>query len=307
MIAPFRLVLTGGYVVKLKKLAMYTAASFALLGAQNAFACATSAWGQGLGAGQGVQGTPVAGEPYVTGTNPTAVPRYSGRCGLQSDALGDFVQDGSPQGTSGTEQNYRVAFSVFTGPTTGSPVIFEALDDAGSPVTQIRVTYNAAGNFTFTTPAGSGTVSGVTPGRWYQVAFRWSSVSGSNSLSNVQVKGAGSSTVLAMAPTTLGVTAGAVIDRARLGWISGTASGGNVITDRFESRRNTDPGFLCRGDANADTVISGPDVIQARNESLGGSASMALGQPDANEDGVISGPDVITIRNLSLTTGCAGA
>ncbi len=248
--------------------------------------CNTTAWGVNLAAGQAVSGSPTAGAPTA------GVSRYSGRCGLRSNAPADFVRDGSPN----DEPTYITRFYVRPNVTTGTAVLFQALEDGqGTPSIQVTQTGNQLGLSARGVAAATNLT--ISPGFWYSVELNWAA----GGAMTYAVRGAGVATNLTGSLS--GVAAGAQVDQANLGWISG-GSGGTVTTDAFESRRTQAIGRLCRGDANNDGGVSGPDVIQARTESLGG--ALALGQPDCNEDGGVSGPDVICIRNLSLGAGCAG-
>ena len=131
--------------MKMKTLALVAAAGFGLVGAPSVFACSIAAWNGGA------TGAPVAGRP--TDASPTS--RYSGQCGLRSNATAAFVTDTTPA----AEVTFRARFYVYTGLTAGSALVYQALNAASPAVQQIGVTYDAtAGNFTFATNSGSAAV-----------------------------------------------------------------------------------------------------------------------------------------------------
>ncbi len=249
-------------------------------GALMAQTCNTNAWGVDLSPGQGVAGAPLAGSPTQS------VSRYSGRCGLQSDAAGEFVRDGSPA----DEPTYIARFYVKPNVTTGTAVLFQALDDAfpAAPAIQISQTGTQLG---IAARGATSTNVTITANRWYAVEVNWTA--GGNMTYSVQGNGATS----ASTGTLTGVTAGTQVDQASLGWISG-GSGGDVTTDAFESRRTQPIGRLCRGDANGDTFLGAQDRVQIVNEILG--TALAAGQPDVTEDGFVGAADRVQIVNRIL-------
>ena len=263
--------------MKLKSLAAVVAATLSLA-ALDASACTTNAW-IADGGGTGVNGTPLAGEP----DDATSVARYSGRCGLLSDAAGDFVRDGSPN----NESTYRVRFYARA---SGDGVqVFRAQNTGGTNM--ITVTHNAAG-FSITTSGGTQTSAALTANRWYSVEINWAA----GAQTTVTIQGAGSATPLPTVtiPASL---AGDRIDRADLGWISGGS--GTVQVDGMESRRTTAIGRLCRGDANGSNTISAADRSTITGE-IGG--TLATGQPDCDENGTISAGDRSCVTGL-ITAG----
>jgi hypothetical protein len=290
--------------VKLKTLAVLTAAAFAAVGFESASACSFSAWGQGLSAGAGTVSTAgvattsgstatgnpttaslVGGEPDDASiVNGVAVARYSGRCASLAKASGNYTQDGLPAG----EKTYRARFYVYTGLTAGSALVFQALDGNATGNQKIGVTYNRDQNrFDIQANAGAATqVTGVDPNRWYSVEFNWNANTPSMTAT---VFGEGSATALATDVAVAGVAAADVIESARIGWISGTGTG-TINVDAFESRRSTAIGVLCRADSNNDRVINIFDVGTVTNERVNG--VLSTGQPDCNEDGAINVFDV---------------
>jgi hypothetical protein len=77
------------------------------------------------------------------------------------------------------------------------------------------------------------------------------------------------------------------------------AGGSSYFFDEFDSRRTTNPGRLCRGDADNNNNYGIADRVVVTNEILG--SGLATGQPDANEDGVIGTGDRVAITNLILS------
>jgi len=275
--------------VKMKTLALVAAAGFGLVGAPSVFACSIAAWNGGA------TGAPVAGRP--TDASPTA--RYSGQCGLRSNATAAFVTDTTPA----AEVTFRARFYVYTGLTAGSALVYQALDAAATPAQQIGVTYDAtAGTFAFATNTGNGTIGSIVQNRWYSVELNWS-----RALANMVATVRGNAAVVDSTATITGVSPAAQIDTARLGWISGggTAAARPITVDGYESRRATAIGRLCRGDANNDGIRNSGDQIVVRNEAFG--TSLASGQPDATEDAIIGAGDQIAVRNLVFagTNACS--
>ena len=267
--------------MKMKTLALVAAAGFGLVGAPSVFACSIAAWNGGA------TGAPVAGRP--NDASPTA--RYSGQCGLRSNATAAFVTDTTPA----AEVTFRARFYVYTGLTAGSALVYQALNAASPAVQQIGVTYDAtAGNFTFATNSGSGTIGSIAQNRWYSVELNWSRAA-TNMVATVR----GNSATTDSTATITGVTAAAQIDTANLGWVSGagTAAAARPVTvDGYESRRATAIGRLCRGDANNDGTRNSGDQLVVRNEFFG--TALSPGQPDATEDGNVNSGDQLVVRNI---------
>lgn len=260
-----------------------------LVGAQSVFAqCSTAAW-------TGAATTATAGLPTA------GFPRYSGRCSLRAAAVGQFVTDGSP---NGTETSYNARFYTAAPAFTGEADIFQARDTGGTNI--IRVTYDGAQFKFYVNGTANTAVVAAAPNRYYGVEVRWTAAGTFTAL----VKGAAA--VNATTVTISGFTGG-TIDTARLGWISGgTLAGGATAPhfDEFDSRRTSTIGFLCRGDANGDRAINIFDRgivnqdINAQNGIVG--ANLAIGQPDANEDFAINIFDRGIINGLIVSNpNCA--
>lgn len=250
-----------------------------LMTVSTASACVLTAW-------SATGGTPVANQPNQS----PAVARYSGLCAMQADAIGDFVQDNTPAG----EASYRVRFYVYTGTHSGGTAdVFQARN--GSGTNMILVQYNGT-QLTFGMNGTATTrTAAVTANRWYSVELAWEA-SATGSL-NITLQGAGSATPIAVAPITGVNNASDRIDDARMGKIAGSGTG-FMNFDAFDSRRTTNPGRLCRGDANGDNSYGSGDRVQMTNEILG--TALAVGQPDTNEDGNLGSADRVQVTNLIL-------
>lgn len=264
--------------MKINRLAAVAAALVGMAAAQSSMACSLTAWGQGNPPGAtGVVGAPVAGEP----DDAVPVKRYSGRCGLQA-GTGAYVQDGLPT----AEATYNAQFYMFT---SASATYFQA--DSSAPAALIKVKYDGTnivverdGGVANTTPIPA------TANRWYRVLVKWSATAGTLQYT---VRGAGAPEASAVSGTISGVGSALRIETAKLGMVEGAT--GNVSVDAFESRRTSDPAPLCRGDANADTILNVQDRILITNEAAG--SSLNSGQPDVNEDGLINVQDRILVTN----------
>lgn len=229
-------------------------------------------------------GTPVAGEP----DDSFPVPRYRGRCGIQADAMGDYLIDQLPS----AESAYKVRFQYYTGNRSGGTAdIFQARN-ASSVL--LRVTHD--GNQLGFSVSGSATSRSVVvaDNRWYSIQLEWSTGAGSGG-TTIRVVGAGSPTPLAVAAIVDANNANDRIEEARLGLISGAGTG-TVGFDDFESRRLTLPARRCRGDANNDGAISLGDLTTIANEINNAGQAFAPGQPDANEDGIVDAADVAVVQ-----------
>ncbi len=277
--------------MKIKNLALATAALIGLVGAPATFACSIAAWNGTAG------GTPAAGRP----TDATPVARYSGQCGLRAAATGTFVADNTPT----AEPAFRARFYVYTGLTAGSALVYQAQNAGGTQM--IGVTYDRAGNqFTFNTSGGSANIGSIVQDRWYSIELNWNRAAPGTMA--VSLSGAGSDTV--QTANVSGVAAGDQIDTARLGWISGagTASTRSITADAYESRRNTQIGRLCRGNANLNAVGGNQvrnifDVTTVISEING---TLGAGQPDCTENGAVDIFDVTCVVGIinSATPTC---
>lgn len=274
------------------KFLQLTIATALVAGAQSATACSTALW-------DGAPATATAGEPSGT-VGPASFRRYSGRCGLKASAVNQTVTDDSPS----AETTYNARFYVFTGGVTGEADIFNARNAANANI--IRVTWDGT-NFRFYKNGGTAVTVAGAASRSYGVEVRWTAA-GANMTALVRGNNAASITTVSVPGPT-----GGVIDTAVLGWISGgTLPGGadQPNFDEFDSRRTSNIGFLCRGDANGDTSINIFDRGAVNQDILAQAGNpgnnLASGQPDANEDGVVNIFDRGVINTLiSSNPTCA--
>jgi|GEM_PF-2549806 len=271
-----------------------------LLGAQAASACAISAW-TGVGAGLTVADT---------GNPTTGFKRYSGSCSLRvaNAATPRFVVDPTPAG----ETRYSMRVYYFTGNITGATAdIFQARNAGGTNI--IRVTHDG-NQLSISTTSGTPANIVVQDNRYYAIELAWAAAAGTGSLTGT-VKGAGS----AVAVGTINIAnlnnAADVIDEARLGIIVGAPTVTNaVFFDEFDSRRTTNPGRLCRGDASGagglpDGAINVTDIGAMVPEILAplNVAVLTKGQPDANEDGAVNVTDIGVLVPLILANTLCSA
>jgi hypothetical protein len=268
------------------KLLQLTVATALIAGAQSATACSTALW---LGGATATAGEPSAGTPQFR--------RYSGRCSITSAAAGQTVIDNSPT----AESSFNARFYFYTGGLTGGADIFHARDAGGINV--IRVSYDGT-NLSFFKNGGAAVTVPAAANRYYGIEVRWTAA-GTDMTAIVRGNAAAAATTVSVPGPT-----GGTIDTAVLGWISGGSVAGNQPNfDEYDSRRTSEIGFRCRGNAVAtDTIINLADRI-AINNNLSG-ASLAVGQPDINEDGLVSLPDRIQVNAIILAgtggTFCGG-
>ncbi len=269
-----------------KKFLMGAAVSAALLlAAPMASACALTAWST-------ANGTPIAGQP----NDATPVARYSGVCGMQADAIGDFVVDETPAG----EQSFNAQFYYYTGDRAGNADVYQARSASGGTNLPIRVQHDGT-NLIFSTNGSATTRTvAVTDNRWYAISLQWLAGAGTGSLT-ISVIGAGSDTPL-NTPAITGVSNGSdTIEEARLGLVAGTNTSGVATFDAYDSRRTTVPARLCRCDSNNSGSISVADAVQALNEFING--TLATGQPDCNEGGTVTVADGVGALNIFINNG----
>ena len=262
-----------------------------LFGASAVRACSFSDWSS-------TAGTPVSADPN---TGLAGFARYSTPCAIQTDAIGDQVIDTKPT----NESTYNVRFYYYTGQRSGgSANIFQARGTTGVTNIPVVVQHDATNggpgastNLVFAVHGSPQTRTvAVVNNRWYAIQLKWVAGAGTGLL-NIKVTGAGSDTPLTPPAITAINNGSDRIEEARLGLISGAGTG-SVNFDAFESRRQTEPARLCRGDANHDGVIGVADRVMITNEILG--ISLAPGEPDANEDGGVGAADRVVVTNMIL-------
>jgi hypothetical protein len=288
-------------------IAMSAVAGMSLAPAAFSQTCSTAAWGQGGNPTvTPTVGAPVPGGPLAT---PTAIPRYSGRCGLRAPTgAGNYVQDSSPA----AEPTFRARFYAFLAGT-GTSNIFragnqaDALTSITAASSRILVEWNGSNTITARGPGGSPTLtcSGLTAGRWYSIELGYNSTASAlgsgvtgvpaNSM-RLRVQNETAAPIDCNQVSTGGVPTAAAnnIDFVQLGNLSGGSSGA-VIVDSYESRRTTPIGRLCRGDANASNTITAGDAQAIINEFVNG--NLATGQADCNENGAITAGDAQCVLN----------
>lgn len=219
------------------------------------------------------------------------VPRYSGLCAIETDAVGEFLSVSHAE-----ESAYFVRFYYYTGTWSGGAAdIYQARNAAGIVQMRVQHAVGAGNELRFSANGDVLRTATVVANRWYAIELGWTA--GANGTLIITVTGAGNDTPLAIPPITGLNNASATIKHSQMGLIEGNG-GGAVGFDAFELRRDTSPGRLLRGDATGNGQINVGDAIVARNEALGG--PLSLGQPDCNEDGQVNIGDAICIRNIAL-------
>lgn len=272
-------------------------------GANAASACSVDAWSvrNNVTAAD-------AGEPTAAGD----FPRYSGRCSLKANATNKFVQDNTPN----NETSYRARFYYMTGNVSAETDIFQARNTGGTNI--IRITHDGNVLRFYVNNGPTPTQVTVADNRYYSIEFAWAAGTASPATTGTftaTVTGnSGNNAANAVAGTVnytnLNNAADSITD-ARMGVIAGPAPGANaagqnaVYFDEFDSRRTTNPGRLCRGDANGSGQISSADR-SAVTQELEQTPVLGAGQPDCNESGSITAADrsCITLR-LTLADPCA--
>ncbi len=210
--------------------------------------------------------------------------RYSGKCSLRTTggAAATYVEDISVNGAT----TYKARFYLFTGDanTTGTGFVYVARSSGGSPADMIRIALN--GSNLETTVAGAATQPTAVPvvaNRYYAVELEWAN--GTAQPFALRVTGSATGTSVTETRTAT-VTQAATLGSVRLGLSAGAT--GTAQFDEYDSRRTTNPGRLCRGDANNNAAIQGNDRGAITNDING---TLALGQPDCNENGLVQGSD----------------
>jgi hypothetical protein len=215
--------------------------------------------------------------------------RYAGPCSLEVpiDGTPRFLTDNSP---SGDENQYIVRFYFFVDGVGTDPIQIYAADDGGDDV--ITLVYEN-GDLTLSVDDG-GTMVGTTVGNigagWHSAEFVWEQAADATILfsvdgdDDIEINNVDSS--------------GYSISNAHLGNLAASNGGGSIYFDDYDSRRQTRPGRLLRGDANDDGNHSAADNIAINIERL--NQGLAPGQPDCNEDGNISAADNICVNLIRL-------
>jgi hypothetical protein len=268
----------------------------ALVGMNAAFAaCNTTQWGQGATSppGGAVVGTPTPGNP-TAGDPDGVVRRYSGQCGLRSTGANNYVQDGLPL----AEASFIARFYVYTGVSGGTGAnVYNALSVGTSVADYSILSVDFTGTaFAFKNRAGASVFTIPAAGnKWYAVEVKYTRAT--NTV-DAKVRENTGAEVTGTGNTFTVDNAADGVDYVQLGWIGGTATG-EIHVDAYESRRSTDIGRLCRGDANGDLTLNVGDRGAVTTEVLG--TALANGQPDCNHDGIVNVGDrgCITTRVLN--------
>lgn len=223
--------------------------------------------------------------------------RYAGPCGLRVALAGSaaHLTDNSPT----AETVFNVRFYFFLNEVAADVTIFEALDSGDNSIITATYDHSAdAVNVVFTHAGGTETVavSGVSTG-WNSLEIQWEAKATEQPVVTVANASGTDSAGSAGEIDTSALT----IDTAKLGALSApaaTPTGGSIDFDDYDSRRDTVPGRLVRGDANGDGTLNIFDVVSGRNQILGN--SVANGQPDCNENGSIDIFDIVCMRRTIL-------
>lgn len=273
------------------------AAIFSAMAFTGANACSISAWSvnDSVGVVAADAGEPTAG-----------FKRYSARCGLQvvGAATAKYVQDNTP--TNAT--SYKARFYFFTGTTlvdTGAAGFFyQARDGAGAPLIRLALT---GGNIQTTVTGSTAAIAAipVVANRYYSVEIEWAQ--GAAAPFVLTVKGAGGNAASAVTRNATTNNAAGVLKDVRLG-LSATSTG-TAFFDEYDSRRTTNPGRLCRGDANnSSAAVPTTGTLTAGDaQAIFGeiSGTVAAGQPDFNESGTVLASDAQGIFG-AISAGAAG-
>ena len=229
------------------------------------------------------------------------VSRYAGRCAMTARAPANYVTDSTPRSESAFRARFYVMSKRLTpnAVPTGTSIVFRATNSAGADMITVRFNNSGAdGKFEFATSGGVFSSSAVVAlDRWYAVELNWAA----GAAMTATVQGAGGAALLPVVTATS--AASDRVDSVSLGWISGGSTAAIVLVDAYESRRATQIGRVCRGDADGSNVRDAADQSSIANEFLG--VGLAPLQPDCNEDGQVDAADAICTRNLAAAgTNC---
>ncbi len=267
-------------------------------GANVASACSVDAWS--------VRNNVTAAD---AGDPSTGFKRYSGRCGLRVNAANKFVQDNTPN----NETSYRARFYFFTADVSGGEIdIFQAKAQGGTNI--IRVTHDGSLLRFYVNTGGAAQQVTVQDNKYYAIEMAWAAGTTSPATTGTftaTVKGAGSAAAAGTANFTGLANAADSITDARLGVMNGTptfAGGSSYFFDEFDSRRTTDPGRLCRGDADNNNAVNVfdigamvPEIQQPANPAV-----LTQGQPDFDENGSVNVFDVgAMVPAIQANTQCS--
>lgn len=238
-----------------------------VMAAQSAMACTVDNWdANSNGATPG----------SVVADSPTAISRYSGLCGMNTAASTvGWVQDNSPAGIN----RIRARFYVLADQTSDA-IIYRGLNGSNAEI--FRVLFRAGGLITFASSGATASAPGNI-GDWNSIEIDWNADAGQMSLS-----------VNGQPAVTSPFSSAQTVSSVRLGNLN--AASGTLSFDAYESRRSTEIGRLCVGDAdnNGERGISDLDAIFNEFQF----DNLAAGQPDADEDGDVGISDLNTVFQI---------
>jgi len=214
--------------------------------------------------------------------------RYGGPCGLRIAFDGEdryLIND-----TPSNEQSYIARFYAFLNDLGDSSAIIFAGEGGGDDHFQVWFNEPAAGDLTLRIFDASGTpvdlVYNDLDSGWHSIEVVWESGS------DAEIRFALNSDDPQNDLVTTVDNSGLGIDSAWLGNVAGADIGGTADFDDFDSRRDTRPQRLCRGDTTGSESIGFADLNNIGGEVISGGAQLAFGQPDYTESGAIGFNDL---------------
>jgi len=264
---------------RLARRAAATIALGLLLGAQTAMACTVGNWNGGT-SGAGV----LASGPDGPDGKP-AISRYSGVCAMQAaESSSEWVQDNSPGGIERIRARFYLLNDLAAGQ---SAQIYRGFSSTTGSGPLFTVTMNDAGQVVLRDNTVVQNVSQSSGSKWTSVEIDWSQGSGTGVIS-LSVNG--------QSPDVLSTlnNAGSSLQSIRLGNLNG--AGGALNFDAYESRRTTEIGRLCVGDADGSGERGLGDLQAIFEEFQFG--TLASGQPDADENGDVGLGDLQTVFEI---------
>lgn len=251
-----------------------------LLGAQTAMACTVDNWNGGN-----------SGNVTAGGPNSGGIARYAGICSMATPAGATaWVQDDSPGGISRIRARFYVLNDLAA---SQSAQIFRGFGSTTGATPLFTVTLNDSGQVVIRDNVDVQSVSQTSATAWTSVEIDWSQGSGDGVIS-LSVNGQSPVSI-----STLSNSAGAALQSVRLGNLNG--AGGSVNFDAYESRRTTEIGRLCEGDALPDGVRDFADINSIFVEFATGGSNPAAGTPDITEDGLVDFADINEVFVLFAT------
>lgn len=250
--------------------------------------CSMARWSAKVGTTTDLE---ISDNPSV-GVQGSSNRRYAGPCGMRVKLQGveAYLTDNSP----GDETVFNVRFYFFLNNVESDVLFYQALDGADNV---IAAKYDATAeevDVVFGAAVATLSFDNLSAG-WNSLEIKWSS-DASATLTAVLGNAAGT-----VEKTATGINTSALaVDSARLGVsnaiVGSIPSSGSIDFDDYDSRRDTVPGRLVRGDATGDNSVNSLDFVQVIND-IGG-LSVAPGQPDCTEDGKIDSLDFVCVINV---------